>query len=83
MQQGLFAIQAPGIACERTIGTHHTVARHDHAPWVAANGGTYGTHRFEIAHFFGDIAIGDGVAVVNALQRLPHATLKRGSPSSR
>ncbi len=80
VQQGFFAVQAASVSRQRAIGAHDPVAGHDHAPGVASNGRTHGTHGLEIADVLRDVAVGHGVAVVHALQRLPNCALKRCAP---
>jgi len=81
VQQGLFAVQTASVSRQRAIGAHDPMARHDHAPRVAANGRTHGTHGLEITDVLRNVAVSDGVAIVHALQRLPNRALKRCAPS--
>ena len=63
------------------MGAQHPVARHDDAVLVLANCSTYRTYGLGVVNVARDVAIGAGAAIGDALQGLPHGTLKRGAPS--
>ena len=73
-----FALHAPAIAGQRTVGAHHAMARHHQRHAIDRAGASHGARCVRIAHLPRQLAVRARLAARNLPQRLPHAKLKNG-----
>ena len=71
--------QSPAVADQRAVRPDHPVARHDDSERVPAVGGADGPRGGRPPDAPCELAVGDGVAVGNAAQLVPHPALERGA----
>ena len=76
LQEGALGGDAAGVACERMVGAHHTVARHDNGNGIRTNGICHSTHGSGLADALRSLGIGGGGSVGDLLKLAPHAQLK-------
>lgn len=86
-QQPLLAVKAAGISVERSVGRHHTMARHDNRNGITCDRSPHRTRRhngclvsrytMSSGNTLGDLAIRSDLATRNRKQLKPNLALKR------
>lgn len=71
------ALDTIAITGKRTIGSDHTMTRHDGSNRICTIGQTNSPNSCRPTNLFGKLRIRNGRAAGNLSQRTPHITLKR------
>jgi hypothetical protein len=79
-QQFSFPLHAPAISSQRSICSHHAMARHNQGDAIRSARPSHSPRRIGLAHLACNFAVASRLASRNLSQSLPHAKLKHCPP---